>query len=85
MPVRVSQKIQKSEFWNATYPSGFHRLDEPPEKISRPNMHPNMHIWPYLAYLGAYLGARNMVKWGVPEMLKFFLVAHLAYENHWGK
>ena len=31
---RVSQKIQKSEFWNATYPSGFHRLDEPPDKIS---------------------------------------------------
>ena len=31
---RVSQKIQKSEFWNATYPSGFHRLDEPPEKNS---------------------------------------------------
>ena len=31
---RVSQKIQKSEFWNATYPSGFHRLDEQPEKIS---------------------------------------------------
>ena len=27
---RVSQKKQKSEFWNATYPSGFHRLDEPP-------------------------------------------------------
>ena len=37
-----------------------------------PNMHPNMHIWhiwPYLAYLGAYLGARNMVKWGVPEKI----------------
>ena len=34
MMIRVSQKIQKSEFWNATYPSGFHRLDEPPEKIS---------------------------------------------------
>ena len=34
MYIRVSQKIQKSEFWNATYPSGFHRLDEPPEKIS---------------------------------------------------
>ena len=34
MTIRVSQKIQKSEFWNATYPSGFHRLDEPPEKIS---------------------------------------------------
>ena len=32
--IRVSQKIQKSEFWNVTYPSGFHRLDEPPEKIS---------------------------------------------------
>ena len=31
---RVSQKNQKSEFWNATYPSGFYRLDEPPEKIS---------------------------------------------------
>ena len=31
---RVSQKIQKSEFWNVTYPSGFHRLDEPTEKIS---------------------------------------------------
>ena len=30
---RVSQKNQKSEFWNATYPSGFHRVDEPPEKI----------------------------------------------------
>ena len=23
----------------------------------------------YLAYLGAYLGARNMVKWGVPEKI----------------
>ena len=34
MATRVSQKIQKSEFWNVTYPSGFHRLDEPPEKIS---------------------------------------------------
>ena len=27
------------------------------------------HIWPYLACLGAYLGARNMVKWGVPEKI----------------
>ena len=34
MVSRVSQKNQKSEFWNATYPSGFHRLDEPPEKNS---------------------------------------------------
>ena len=34
MPIRVSQKNQKSEFWNVLYPSGFHRLDEPPEKIS---------------------------------------------------
>ena len=31
---RVSQKNQKSEFWNVKYPSGFHRLDEAPEKIS---------------------------------------------------
>ena len=31
---RVSQKNQKSEFWNVPYPSGFHRLDEPPEKNS---------------------------------------------------
>ena len=31
---RVSQKNQKSEFCYATNPSGFHRLDEPPEKIS---------------------------------------------------
>ena len=31
---RVSQKIKKSEFWNGLYPSGFQRLDEPPEKIS---------------------------------------------------
>ena len=31
---RVSQKNQKSEFFFATNPSGFHRLDEPPEKIS---------------------------------------------------
>ena len=38
---RVSQKIQKSEFWNATYPSGFHRLDEP----NMPNMHIWVHIW----------------------------------------
>ena len=29
---RVSQKNQKSEFWNVTYPSGFHRLDEPPTR-----------------------------------------------------
>ena len=31
---RVSQKNQKSEFCFATNPSGFHKLDEPPEKIS---------------------------------------------------
>ena len=34
LDIRVSQKKQKSEFWYATNPSGFHRLDEPPEKIS---------------------------------------------------
>ena len=31
---RVSQKKQKSEFCFATKPTDFHRLDEPPEKIS---------------------------------------------------
>ena len=31
---RVPQKNQKSEFCFATNPTGFHRLDEPPEKIS---------------------------------------------------
>ena len=34
MRSRVSQKNQKSKFWYATNPSGFHRLDEPPEKNS---------------------------------------------------
>ena len=34
LSIRVSQKNQKSEFWFATKPTGFHRLDEPPEKIS---------------------------------------------------
>ena len=28
-----------------------------------------LHIWPYLSYLGAYLSAPNMVKWGVPEKI----------------
>ena len=40
--------------------------------FARPNMHANMHIWhiwPYLAYLGTYLGASTMVKWGVPEKI----------------
>ena len=31
---RVSQRNQKSEFCFATKPTGFHRLDEPPEKFS---------------------------------------------------
>ena len=34
MLIRVSQKTHKSKFCFATNPSGFHRLDEPPEKIS---------------------------------------------------
>ena len=34
LDTRVSQKTQKSEFCFATKPTGFHRLDEPPEKIS---------------------------------------------------
>ena len=36
--IRVSQKTQKFEFWNVTYPSGFHK---------HPNM-PNMHIWVHI-------------------------------------
>ena len=32
--IRGSQKNQKSEFCFATKPTDFHRLDEPPEKIS---------------------------------------------------
>ena len=31
---RVSQRDQKSEFWYVTYPTGSHRLDEPPEQFS---------------------------------------------------
>ena len=27
-------KKQKCEFWYATYPTGFHKLDEPPERFS---------------------------------------------------
>ena len=34
MPSRVSQKKQKSEFWYATNPTGFHKLDEPPKIFS---------------------------------------------------
>ena len=34
MNTRVSQKHQKSKFCFATKPTDFHRLDEPPEKIS---------------------------------------------------
>ena len=34
MYTRVSQKNQKSEFCYATNPSGFHRLAEPPKKVS---------------------------------------------------
>ena len=30
---------------------------------------PNMAKYAKYAYLGAYLGARNMVKWGVPEKI----------------
>ena len=29
----------------------------------------NMAKYAKYAYLGAYLGARNMVKWGVPEKI----------------
>ena len=95
---RVSQKIQKSEFWYATNPSGFHRLDEPPKKISTrlncilqdlfrdtPFDHiARAQICIQICILGIFgqNGSRNVVYGFI--MLKFFLVAHLTYENHWG-
>ena len=33
-----------------------------------PNM-PNMAKYAKYAYLGTYLGAQNMVKWGIPEKI----------------
>ena len=44
-------KKQKSEFWYATYPTGFHRLDEPPERFSAletHKRHSDTHIWFYI-------------------------------------
>ena len=40
--------------------------------MGRPNTHPNMpNMAKYAkyAYLGTYLGAQNMVKWGIPEKI----------------
>ena len=39
------------------------------------------HIWPYLAYLSTYLGAPNMVKWGVPEKILQNAVQTLTAEQ----
>ena len=39
---------------------------------------PNMAKYAKYAYLGAYLGARNMVKWGVPEN-----ILQNAVQTHW--
>ena len=97
---RVSQKTQKSEFCFATNPSGFHRLDEPPEKIQhyRP-INDILQAIPHLTILRAPKYAPKYAKYGQicqikkngsPNvvygsiMLKFFLVAHLTYENQWG-
>ena len=67
--------IFKADCRTPTRPDHKVRLSRPrPRPRPRPRhyMHPNMHIWhiwPYLAYLRAYLGASTMVKWGVPEKI----------------
>ena len=33
-PLGCPKKTKSIFFWNVLYPSGFHRLDEPPEKNS---------------------------------------------------
>ena len=80
---RVSQKNQKSEFCFATNPSGFHRLDEPPEKISALQTHKRncaSHFQFYIVITmgksakncvrpNMHLNMPNMVKWGVPEKI----------------
>ena len=38
----------------------------------RPKYH-IWHIWPYLACLGAYMSAPDMVKWGVPEIMMMII------------
>ena len=81
--IRVSQKTQKSEFWNVTYPSGFHRLDESSgvslkrsckmqfRRVGLRSIGPSSQkLWP-----NQFFG----------RFPRFFLVAHLTYENHWGK
>ena len=56
-------KIQKSEFWNATYPSGFHRLDEPPEKISALQTHKRYSASHFQFYIVITMGklAKNLI------------------------
>ena len=53
---RVSQKKQMSEFWYATNPSGFHRLDEPPEKISALYTHERNCVQSFLVFHCNYNG-----------------------------
>ena len=49
-----------------------------------PNMHPNMpNMAKYAKY--AYLGAPNILYYYGSVILKIVLVAHLTYENQWGK
>ena len=61
--IRVSQKIQKSEFWNVTYPFGFHRLDEPPEKISALQTHKRHLASHFQFYIVITMGksAKNLI------------------------
>ena len=60
---RVSQKNQKSEFCFATKPTGFHRLDEPPEKISALQTHKRHSASNFQFYIVITMGksAKNLI------------------------
>ena len=57
--IRVSQKTQKSEFCFATNPTDFHRLDEPPEKISALQTHKRHFASNFQFYMGK--SAKNLI------------------------
>ena len=63
MIIRVSQKNQKSEFCFATNPSGFHRLDEPLEKISALQTHKRHCASLFQFYIEITMGksAKNLI------------------------
>ena len=60
---RVSQKKQKSEFCFATKPTGFHRLDEPPEKNSPLQTHKRNCASNFQFYIVITMGksAKNLI------------------------